>query len=40
MPKKQEQQNVADQIQEFCKNSINFLEKCKKPDKAEYLKIL
>eukprot|EP00354_Favella_ehrenbergii_P009623 CAMPEP_0170456238 /NCGR_PEP_ID=MMETSP0123-20130129/3942_1 /TAXON_ID=182087 /ORGANISM="Favella ehrenbergii, Strain Fehren 1" /LENGTH=75 /DNA_ID=CAMNT_0010719655 /DNA_START=34 /DNA_END=261 /DNA_ORIENTATION=+ len=31
---------VYEQIERFCKDSKNFIDKCKKPDKAEYMKIL
>ena len=41
MPKKQEQQrSTGQQVQEFVNNSIVFYNKCKKPDKAEYMQIL
>ena len=31
---------MAKQVQDFVKNSVIFYQKCKKPDKAEYMKIL
>ena len=37
---KEEKASVANQLQEFVKNSVNFYTKCKKPDRAEYMKIL
>ena len=37
---KKEQPTVYQQIQAFVKDSYIFIEKCKKPDKAEYMKIL
>ena len=38
--KEVEQVNIAQQVQDFVKNSYNFYVKCKKPDRAEYMKIL
>ena len=38
--KSEDKSNVANQITEFVKNSANFYQKCKKPDRAEYMKIL
>ncbi len=32
--KKEEQKNVVQQLQEFANDSINFFNKCAKPDKA------
>ena len=42
MPQKQQKQEAsfADQVTRFAKDSMMFIEKCKKPDKAEYMKIL
>ena len=37
---KKEEQNVATQVQKFIADSIMFYQKCKKPDYAEYMKIL
>ena len=37
---KKEQENVATQMNTFVKDSINFYQKCKKPDYNEYMKIL
>ena len=37
---KKEQPSTAQQVEEFVKNSIIFYQKCKKPDKAEYMQIL
>ena len=39
-PRKEEQPNTAQQVQDFVKNSVIFYEKCKKPNKQEYLQIL
>ena len=36
----QEAQPLANQVKKFAKDSWNFLENCKKPDYAEYMKIL
>ena len=38
--KEQESQNVVQQMQDFVRQSYNFYVKCKKPDRAEYVKIL
>ena len=35
-----QEQSIGEQAQRFIKDSMNFIEKCKKPDKAEYMKIL
>ena len=32
--------NYAQQMQEFANDSVNFFNKCAKPDKNEYMKIL
>ena len=37
---KKENDNVAAQINALIKDSINFYQKCKKPDYNEYMKIL
>ena len=37
---KKENENVASQINALVKDSINFYQKCKKPDYTEYMKIL
>ena len=38
--KNQEAAPLGQQIKKFAADSMNFLEKCKKPDYAEYMKIL
>ena len=38
--KEEQQQNIVQQMQDFVKQSIQFYIKCKKPDRAEYMKIL
>lgn len=35
-----QQKNIAQQLHEFTRDSKNFFEKCKKPDRKEYMKIL
>ena len=35
-----EQPGMADQAKKLMANSIDFFQKCKKPDYAEYMKIL
>ena len=37
---KKEPENVATQMTAFVKDSVNFYQKCKKPDYQEYMKIL
>ena len=37
---KKEPENVATQMTSFVKDSVNFYQKCKKPDYQEYMKIL
>ena len=37
---KKEPENVANQITALVKDSVNFYQKCKKPDYQEYMKIL
>lgn len=37
---KKESKSIPQQIKEFARDSQNFFVKCKKPDRAEYLKIL
>ena len=37
---KKETPTVYEQLVKFVADSRNFIEKCKKPDKAEYMKIL
>ena len=38
--KQQETKSTIQVVKEFKRDSQNFFEKCKKPNKAEYLKIL
>ena len=38
--KAKEADNVATQLTSFFKDSVNFYQKCKKPDYQEYMKIL
>ena len=38
--KKNEPKGMMTQMKEFTRDSKNFFDKCKKPNKAEYLKIL
>ena len=38
--KAKEADNVATQLTAFMKDSVNFYQKCKKPDYQEYMKIL
>ena len=37
---KREPKGVVAQMKEFSRDSQNFFEKCKKPSRAEYMKIL
>jgi len=37
---KKDQKSYASSLKEFARDSENFWTKCKKPNKAEYLKIL
>ena len=37
---KKEPENVATQMTALVKDSVNFYQKCKKPDYQEYMKIL
>ena len=38
--KKEAQPSMVDELQIFYKNSVQFMNKCTRPDKAEYTKIL
>ena len=38
--KEEKQPSVVDQLVQFQKDSTNFFNKCTRPDKAEYTKIL
>jgi protein transport protein SEC61 subunit gamma and related proteins len=38
--RKEKEENVVAQLTEFAKNSKHFFEKCRKPDKEEYFKIM
>lgn len=35
-----ETKNIGQQVKEFARDSKNFFDKCKKPDRKEYMKIL
>ena len=37
---KKEQENIATQLNRLVQDSLNFYQKCKKPDYTEYMKIL
>ena len=38
--KKEAQPSMVDELHQFYKNSAMFMNKCTRPDKAEYTKIL